>query len=109
MTSDLESQFNELLAERMGLLDGSAADAGGLDPLKGGKGTGKEKAANADAFESRLLTRATTEVTMIDILTKISNDTSITAQNTSDIAGNTSPTDGEDETEISLTLINGGT
>lgn len=113
MTGELADEFNEKLADRMNLLDPAAAtDAGGLGNLIANKagGGGKDKAANANAFESRLLTRGPGERrTVEDILAKIERNTEETKNNTKYIADNTSsPSDGEDETEISLELINGG-
>lgn len=105
ISSDLRTKFDDLLRERLGLMDAMAVDAGELDPLKAMKKTGKEDKAQAQAFESRLLTRAPVEVTMLDVLKKIDNNTSNTASNTKEIVENTYDDIKEQEVKLSFTNL----
>lgn len=108
IAGSLKGEFDELLQERLALLEDADTDAGGLDPLKrkGKGGLGAGKAGEVGAFESRLLTRGpSARKTVEELLEELVRNTEKTAKNTENIA---SPTDGEDPTEINIEIINGG-
>lgn len=111
MTGKLKAEFDKKFDDRMDLMKGktaSDADLGlqGLTPTKGGVGGLDSQAANA--FSARLLTRGPGEASEeVQLLRQIQRNTEETKNNTKTIAER-SPTDGEDETEISMEVINGG-
>ena len=110
MSNSLSQEFEDKFNARMAAIK-NKAEQGDVDLEKlaksGGAG-GKDAGSAATAFESRLQTRGQSSITMMDVMQKIERNTNETKQYAEQLVENTSPTDGEDETEISFEIVNGG-